>query len=250
MRSTTYILVACAAVLIAAGAHAGELAPTGSPTSTMTTLEDVYTTLDSISSRLVPDPMRITRPAEGVISLPRMEGGEGDVFNYPYGVAWTPPKRFVDNGDGTVTDKLTGLVWLKDSDCNSTWLEVTWSQAMDNAANLQDGQCGLTDGSQPGDWRLPNRNEMSSLLGQQRILPIPNWQPRWYWTSSTYAPNPDHAWLVDAGSSLVTVVLASDNPTNPRSTKVPVNGVENDFNNFGWAVRDGDIEYYKPLFFP
>lgn len=244
MRSTTYILLACAAVLIGAGAQAGDLAPTGSPASTMTTLEDVYTTADSISSRLVPDPMRTTRPAEGVISLPRIEGDEGDVFNYPYGVAWTPAKRFVNNEDGTTTDRLTGLVWLNDNDCGGDWREVSWSEAMANAANLQDGQCGLTDGSQPGDWRLPNKNELSSLFGDRDMHPIPSqFNSGWFWTSSTYAPDTEHAWLVNVADGQEQVVL-DDNA--PLSTKDPIN----DFNNFGWAVRDGDTEYYKPLFFP
>lgn len=247
MRSTTYILLACAAVLIGAGAQAGDLAPTGSPASTMTTLEDVYTTADSISSRLVPDPMRTTRPAEGVISLPRIEGDDGDVLNYPYGVAWTPPKRFVDNGDGTITDRLTGLVWLEDNKCHFNddveRKTTTWSEARDYAANLQDGQCGLEDGSQPGDWRVPNKNEMSSLFGDtSMIIPTGLWNV-YFWTSSTYAPDTDHAWLFHGGRGEETVVLDDD---TPFSTKDPIN----DFSNYVWPVRDGDTEYYKPLFFP
>ena len=32
------------------------------------------------------------------------------------GIEWPAP-RFTDNGDGTVTDSLTGLMWLKDGGC-------------------------------------------------------------------------------------------------------------------------------------
>jgi hypothetical protein len=32
------------------------------------------------------------------------------------GVAWPNP-RFTDNSDGTVTDNLTGLIWLKNANC-------------------------------------------------------------------------------------------------------------------------------------
>ena len=36
-----------------------------------------------------------------------------------YGVAWpvSVPTRFTDHGNGTVTDKLTGLMWLMDAGC-------------------------------------------------------------------------------------------------------------------------------------
>ena len=40
-------------------------------------------------------------------------GQDGDI---QAGVAWPSP-RFVDNGDGTITDMLTGLMWLKDAGC-------------------------------------------------------------------------------------------------------------------------------------
>lgn len=244
MRPTTYILLACAAALIAAGAHAGDLAPTGAPTSTMSSVEDVYTTVDSISSRLVPSPLLTIRAAEGVTSLPRID----ESIKHPYGVAWSPRLRFVDNGDGTSTDRITGLVWLKDMQCGNQWSTVTWSDAMANAAALQDGQCGLTDGSQPGDWRLPNKNEMGTLIKNNQRVPLPisgGCETCWYWTSSTYAPNTDHAWLFSGVSGELTVLLDP-----PYSTKVPVNGVVNDFHNYGWAVRDADSEYFKPVFIP
>jgi len=61
--------------------------------------------------------------------------------------------HFEDNGDGTVTHTKTGLVWLKNANCFG---ELEWDAAMASAAALSDGQCGLTDGSVPGDWRLPS----------------------------------------------------------------------------------------------
>jgi hypothetical protein len=59
--------------------------------------------------------------------------------------------RFVDCGDGTVKDTETGLFWLKNANC----LSENWAGANIKAAELAHGQCGLTDGSMPGDWRLP-----------------------------------------------------------------------------------------------
>jgi len=49
-------------------------------------------------------------------------GQDGDI---QAGVA-LPDPRFTDNGDGTVTDNLTGLIWLINANCFG---EQTWTQA-------------------------------------------------------------------------------------------------------------------------
>jgi hypothetical protein len=72
-----------------------------------------------------------------------------------------PKPRFTDNLDGTITDNLTELIWLKDANCFGLKL---WGEALLDSNKLADGQCGLTDGSNVGDWRLPNRRELFSLI--------------------------------------------------------------------------------------
>jgi len=72
-----------------------------------------------------------------------------------------PAPRFTDNEDGTVTDNLTGLVWLKNADCFG---QNDWSSAMTYSNGLASGSCGLSDGSVAGDWRLPNIRELLSLI--------------------------------------------------------------------------------------
>ena len=70
--------------------------------------------------------------------------------------------RFVDNGDGTVTDELTNLVWLKDADC----IGGSWSYTTDLVAGLHSSapyNCGLSDGSEAGDWRLPTKDELQGI---------------------------------------------------------------------------------------
>ncbi|MDD5724403.1 MAG: DUF1566 domain-containing protein [Syntrophales bacterium] len=82
------------------------------------------------------------------------------------GVAWPNP-RFMDNSDGTVTDNLTGLIWLKGTNYNSTTGttgSATWADALTFCNDLHSGQCGLSDGSSAGDWRLPNVKELQSLI--------------------------------------------------------------------------------------
>jgi hypothetical protein len=60
-----------------------------------------------------------------------------------------------------VTDTVTGLIWLKQSNCLST---ANWETAKKAAAGLKDGDCMLTDGSSPGDWRLPTKEEWDATM--------------------------------------------------------------------------------------
>lgn len=71
--------------------------------------------------------------------------------------------RYVDCGNGTVTDSVTGLIWLQQWNClpNSTW-----AAANQTAAGLKDGDCLLTDKSSPGDWRLPTKDEWHATMEQ------------------------------------------------------------------------------------
>ena len=66
---------------------------------------------------------------------------------------------FVDNGDGTVSDLATGLMWAQDdSGSGMEWEEaLAWVQAMNDANYL--GHC---------DWRLPNVKELESLVDYSR----------------------------------------------------------------------------------
>ena len=125
------------------------------------------------------------------------------------GVAWPTP-RFTDNGNGTVTDQLTGLIWMKNANAFGT---KTWADALTAANNLKSGDAGLTDGSVKGDWRLPNLRELQSLIDYGFFGPaLPDtlgtgkWtegkpfqgvQSSYYWSSSTCAGSTASAWYVD-----------------------------------------------------
>lgn len=78
-----------------------------------------------------------------------------------------PAPRFTDNLDGTVTDNLTGLIWLKQAnytDISGNTGFTDWPSALAFCNALEDGMCGLSDSSAAGDWRLPNVREMQSLI--------------------------------------------------------------------------------------
>ncbi len=115
------------------------------------------------------------------------------------GVAWPAP-RFVDNTNGSVTDNLTGLTWLKDANCFGS---QTWNNALAKANTLASGACSLNDRSEAGDWRLPNKNELWSLVDYGHAFPsLPTGHPftsvqsSFYWSGSTYAYITDIAWGV------------------------------------------------------
>lgn len=112
---------------------------------------------------------------------------------------------FTDNGDGTVTDTVTGLMWDKcswgqsnDADCSGGAASThTWAQALGvavaaNGANYKGRN----------DWRLPNRNELESLVKIDAFNPaidtaaFPNTVNSFYWSSTNYAPGPAEAWFV------------------------------------------------------
>lgn len=70
--------------------------------------------------------------------------------------------RFVDQGDGTVKDTTSGLLWMKHAGCHGT---ADFDEALRLAAVTKEGiGCGLTDGSKPGDWRLPTVAEWKKMM--------------------------------------------------------------------------------------
>jgi hypothetical protein len=131
-----------------------------------------------------------------VVDLPRtgQTNGytEGDDGNLAEGVPWPSP-RFIDNGN-TITDNLTGLMWVKAPDLTTR----TWEEALAYANGL-DG----VDVDFHNDWRLPNRAELRSLFNYQRANTA-TWldpsqgfsgvQSSYYWTSTTCGPDTGRAW--------------------------------------------------------
>src|SRR5262245_16707479 len=75
--------------------------------------------------------------------------------------------RYVDCGNGTVTDTLTGLIWLKQVNCLNA---RTWAASHQAAAGLKNTDCGLTDKSSAGDWRLPTIAEWQATIARAVTL--------------------------------------------------------------------------------
>lgn len=136
----------------------------------------------------------------GAVSLPKT--GQTTIYaawddgDLEKGVAWPDP-RFADNGNGTICDNLTGLMWEQAPSGTATW-----SDALTYANELVLGG--------HSDWRLPNVNELESLINAGQADPeawlnsqgLSGVQAGFYWSSTTYAPGTAYALLVsmDVGS--------------------------------------------------
>jgi hypothetical protein len=146
--------------------------------------------------------------------------GTGQDGEYQKGVSKAKP-RFTNNGDGTVTDNLTSLIWLKNANCFGT---KTWDQALSACNGLSGGQCGLSDGSTAGDWRLPNVRELYSLVHYGFYNPsVPNsegndqWREgdlfnevsAFYWSSTTHASTTMSSLAVDINFGSISIISKS-----------------------------------------
>jgi hypothetical protein len=151
-------------------------------------------------------------------------GQDGAVLK---GVAW-PDRRFVDLQNGTMGDNLTGLVWSKDTNapgpatCTPAATKP-WQAALDYVRCLNASRyLGFTD------WRLPNRNELNSLVHHAQLnqaawlvdVGFAGVQAAFYWSSSTVAGRAADAWGVDMGDG--------DSDGDNKS-----------YNQFVWPVRSG-----------
>jgi formylglycine-generating enzyme required for sulfatase activity len=100
-----------------------------------------------------------------------------------------------DNGDGTVTDFITGLMWQK-----TDGGEMTWENATTYCNNLVLGGAS--------GWRLPTSLELFSINNYNYINPAMNstffttTQAEYWWTSQVQADNPVKVWSVNAGGGI------------------------------------------------
>jgi len=170
-----------------------------------------------------------TKPTEATIRIEMPPGvcpkdGSEAVIRFqkvPTTPSFPDHRRYIDNGDNTVTDTQSGLIWLKNAncigtqyplfakDCTSGEGPVNWEQAQAFVAGLNNKQFPECDANHT-DWRLPNVQEMQSLVHYGFSKPAMSnaagngpWQEKdafsnvksnSYWTSTPDSANTDLAW--------------------------------------------------------
>lgn len=170
-------------------------------------------------------------------------GGTGQDGDVRAGVAWPSP-RFVDNGDGTMLDMITGLVWLKDANYAQTVGYdpddpdpeglMDWAPALDFIAAMNAGQTFSNLGY--NDWRAPSSNEIESLI-HYGVTNVVAWLTTQgfehvqsiYWSSTThyYSTSTNYAWAA---------VLEDPRLDNRRK----------DLDSAVWPVRGGQMFHPDP----
>lgn len=111
------------------------------------------------------------------------------------GARWPSP-RFVEQSE-QIIDKATGLIWRKNT--NLTGQAVTWDEALQAVQKLNQQDSNSVDSSR---WRLPNINELESLVDCSQHSPALAAEMECcelqmgYWSSTTSAFEPDWAWAL------------------------------------------------------
>ncbi len=106
------------------------------------------------------------------------------VARYVRGNSEYGKNKFKDNGDGTVTDEATGLMWQQ----SDSGKGMNWEETLAYAENLE-----LAGHS---DWRLPNAKELQSILDYSSIPAINQKffkmsdKEAWYWSGTTHLDGP------------------------------------------------------------
>jgi len=111
--------------------------------------------------------------------------------------------RFNSNGDGTFTDKRTGLMWSTLDSKSVLDSCLTYESAAAYTKSMNTGG--------HGDWRLPTPNELKTLF---KVKPyFPSSPATWLWSSKILRKY-EGEWLID-----VTVITADNNPSTKKMVK-------------------------------
>jgi len=130
-------------------------------------------------------------------------------------IATAPDDSFTIRKDGTVVDNTTGLMWMRCSlgqvwngtTCTGTAAIFPWASGLKTAESYE--FAGYND------WRLPNKNELESIVEGRCFSPainveiFPATPSAFFWSSSPYAAISEGAWSVDFGYGTVIASVKS-----------------------------------------
>ena len=216
----------------------------------------IISTLSISNDALSYEPLAKTGQSESLV-----DGDDGDI---QAGRIW-PERRFTDNQDGTLTDELTSLMWIKDADCatstSSSASALHWKRAFDFTRELNTGALKITCDEYTqsyDDWRIPSVTEIGSLMraGLDNKT-IANWlnvpdnnSPGFtqsniisnpIWTSTTSAENAEKAWIANLETGGFTL---KDKLTSDQLTFIFSAVRDTDDKAVAKALPSGQIESY------
>jgi len=148
---------------------------------------------DPAYAESLPMGVRCGLPKTGQVTS-YQRGDDGD-----YKKGWSG-NRFINNGDGTITDNATGLMWVANPASAGVGGTYTWDDAIAACKNLKFAGYG--------DWRLPNIKELVSIVDYGAHNPTINTayftsQSLLFWSSTTSACYTSGAWLIDFSCGLM-----------------------------------------------
>lgn len=166
----------------------------------LTTTNTYTPTIGSANhARLTPYPMgawsEVSLPdTSQTVSTTATFGEDSDYTTAPA----ANPQSFTNNGNGTITDNVTGLMW-QSVDAG----EMTWENAINNASAQTTG--GYTD------WRLPNPHELFSIMNHQNgnpaamdttYFPLNGAGAEYWWSRDPFGNSTTNVWCVNSGGGL------------------------------------------------
>ena len=166
--------------LTAADATGNINAPAGAPTNTYSYTVAASAPTNASSMLALPDTGQTTNYSSSF-------GEDSDYTIHPPG--------YTNNGDGTISDKVTGLMWQQ-----TDGGEMTWESATNYPSTLSIGG--------HSDWRLPTAHELYSLIKHGAINPAMDTNffgvttAEYWWTRDVQANNASNIWVVNAGGGI------------------------------------------------
>ena len=191
-----------------------------------------------------PNPIGKLFPVRGTTTTPALVPQTGQTPTLPYtatagsdgalqeGTAWPSPRFTTDSGteSNCITDKLTGLTWVRDPSTINSATKLPWSSALYIVGS--GNWCGYSD------WRVPNINEFRSLLNYAYSN-----SSAWlmYGTGDSTSPNCDGACFINISNNRYWT--STTNPSNiSNALCLDIQG--GGYSNF---PKDGTVEDWDPI---
>ncbi len=205
-------------------------------------------------------PAKDKKAADKAKSAPASDSGTQETSSKAEQAPAQTNARFTDKKDGTILDKNTGLIWLKDANIGRLPMPLEGAKQY-----IQEMNSGKRPNFGYTDWRLPAVNEIETLVDRSGFYPalpaahpFSNVQNQFYWSASMGKDVLDYVWIVDLASGEMTMdyvsacsykffwpVRSSWMPTTAKASTVMTEGL-NEYGQLGDG-SNGDRDTFLPV---